>query len=102
MNAFLINLLGASWRTTIWGGITTLVGFITMFPDMLDIIFSPELTKKIFGIATLISAFITFAHTKDNKVTGGTISSGDPIRAIATPAGTETKVVPIDATIATK
>lgn len=94
MNTFLTKLLGASWRTTVWGGITVSVGFITMYPDMLDVIFNPELTKKIFGIATLISTFITFAHTKDAKVTGGTIASGE------TPTKAETKIATalVDAT----
>jgi hypothetical protein len=85
MNTFFTNLLGASWRTTVWGGITVLVGFITMYPDILDVIFSPELTKKIFGIATLISTFITFAHTKDNKVTGGVVQATNKDGSATTP-----------------
>ena len=94
MNIFLTKLLGASWRTSFWGGITVLAGFISQYPDLVSSVVEPVLAKKIFSIAALISAFVTFTQAKDKNVTGGTIPSGE------TPTKTETKIATalVDAT----
>jgi hypothetical protein len=80
MNDFLTKYLGASWRTTVWGGITVLAGFISQYPDLISAVIDPSLAKKLFSIAALISAFVTFTQAKDKNVTGGTVQTKPPVQ----------------------
>lgn len=77
INNFLTSLLGASWRTTIWGAVAVISAFVTQYPDLVSSVLNPGLAKMVFAIAALISGFITFAQTKDKNVTGGTVPSGE-------------------------
>ena len=75
MNNLLSSIFGASWRTTLFGGVAVLSGFIVQFPDLVSAVLDPAMAKQVFAIAGLISAFITFSQSKDKNVTGGTIAN---------------------------
>ena len=75
MSAFFTKLLGASWKTTVWGAITMGSLFITQQPDLVSAILPANITKTVFSIAALISGLVTFYNTKDKNVHGGTVDS---------------------------
>lgn len=66
-------LIGANWKPTVLGGLTMLCLFITTNPDLISAVLDPVLSKRIFGIASLVSGFITFSNIKSRNVTGGTV-----------------------------
>lgn len=74
LSAFLAN-----WRTTVWGGLCILAGFITQQPQVLDAIVEPAIAKKIAAWAFLITGLVTFAASKDAAVSGNG-SVDDPAR----------------------
>ena len=102
MTNTLTNILGTSWRTSVLGFITLVAAFITQYPDLLDGLFAPDLTKKIFSVAALISGIATFSQAKDKNVTGGTIQAKTNVTiptvpptevpSVEQPAKTEAKV----------
>lgn len=67
----------ANWRTTLWGSLTTAALFITGNPDLISAIIPDEqVTKRIFGIAALITGFVTFLNAKDKQTSGnGTVQA---------------------------
>ena len=75
MNAFFTKLLGASWKTTVWGAITMGSLFITQQPDLVSAILPAATAKLVFSIAAFISGAITFYNTKQKDVHGGTVDS---------------------------
>jgi hypothetical protein len=94
LNTFMTKIFGASWRTTLWGGIAVLSAFITQYPDLVGAILEPAMAKKVFSISALISGFITFSKSKDKNVTGGTIPTGEK--------PTEEAIKTAEANVATK
>jgi hypothetical protein len=75
INTFLTKLLGASWKTTVWGGAAVISAFITQYPDLVGAVLQPTTAKKIFAVSALITGIKTFVETKDKNVTGGTIQA---------------------------
>lgn len=67
----------ANWRTTLWGSITAVAFFVTTNPDLIKGLIDDEhLTKRIFGIAGLITGFVTFLNAKDKQTSGnGTVQA---------------------------
>lgn len=82
MKTLLEFLFGASWRTTLFGGITMIAAFITQFPDLVGAVLAPETAKIVFAAAALISGFIAFAKAKDAGVTGGAVDNGQVVQRI--------------------
>lgn len=69
------KLLGANWRTTLWGGITVAATAITTNP--LAITFLPDsiegYVRGLAGVIALIAGGVFVANVKDKQVTGGVV-----------------------------
>lgn len=70
-----MKLLGANWRTTLWGSITVAATAITANP--LAVAFLPDsiegYVRGCAGVIALVAGGVFVANVKDKQVTGGVI-----------------------------
>jgi hypothetical protein len=75
MNNILSKLIGANWRTSLWGGITLISVTIATTPSI--VAFLPDsiegYVKGIAGLIAFASGGAFLANVKDKQVTGGIV-----------------------------
>jgi hypothetical protein len=73
MTTFLTSILGASWRTTLFGIIQLVAGTFVNYMQSLGA--GAKFNWSIFSMQVVMAGAL--ALTKDSKVTGGTIPTGE-------------------------
>jgi hypothetical protein len=80
MNNFMTSIFGASWRTTLFGIIQLLAGTAVNYIQSLE----PNATFNWSAFAMQAMVALLAFLSKDGKVTGGTVASGEkpnPVQA---------------------